>query len=363
MLKLLNVDAAGERALRVVAYFDQLGANEPDLAAVVRAAAVIADCPAGLELPERGVSVRYSPDGELLEGQAAAASEQRLLIGDNDEAGRVWLERSEAARELDEFIVERFAITISSVIQRLRPPSDLDFAGGFSDPALAQLFVNERASEAERSRAARLLGLQPNSRVQLIALELSPVQSLESIGHALRDSWSRPVFLSALSNQLGLAIVAGDQPVSWSGVKLELRAASGSVTDPLDAPASWLAARETLRFADAGSPWAKHLDASDLGAVRLLAHIDKAVVLADPDVVAIAKLAASNSGAEAITILDHFLHADSMRSAARETNFHHSSFQMKVTRIGKELGIDLRTPAGRQRATTALLLWKLTRSA
>ncbi len=145
MLKLLSVDAPGERALRVVAYFDQLGANRPDLDAIVRATALIADCTAGLELRDRGLLLRYSPEGGQLTG-AGTPTEQVAFSTDSGEHGSVWLERQGAPLELDEFIVERFALTAALVVARARPSGDLESAHGFADPALAQLLVNERAS-------------------------------------------------------------------------------------------------------------------------------------------------------------------------------------------------------------------------
>jgi hypothetical protein len=362
MLKLLNVDAAGERALRVVAYFDQLVANNADLEAAVRATAIIADCPAGLELRDRGLVVRYNTEGVRLSG-AAAPSRTAPLAAEGREPGAVWIERDGPDRELDEFIVERFALTASAVLVRERPPSELEYATGFSDPALAQLLVNERASEAERSRAARLIGLHASSTVQLLALEPGPGDDLASLTASLRASWDRPLYVAELSRHLALAVVVTRQPVPWGETSFEGRAASGPVVELLDAPRSWAAARQTLRFAGAGSTWPAALHSEELGVIRLLGTIDPAAAAGDADVAQVERLASGPNGAESIVLLDHFLHADSLRSAAREVNFHHSSLQTRVTKIGATLGIDLKTPGGRERASLALLLWRLSRTA
>ena len=361
MLKLLNVDAAGERALRVVAYFDQLVANNPDLDSVVRATALIADCPAGLDLRERGILLRFNTEGAPLAG-TGIPTDQASLTGEAGGRGSVWLERGGASRELDEFIVERFALTVSTVLMRERPPSELDFASGFADPALAQMLVNDRVSEAERSRAARLMGLQASGTVQLIALEPGRDESLEQITLRLRESWQLPLHVAELSQHLALVVVVTREPVTWSSDAAVGRAASGPVVELLQAPRSWSVARETLRFAGAGSTWPRVLDSEQLGVIRLLGLLDPAVVAAHPDVARIERLAAQPGGSETIGILDHFLHADSLRSAARAANFHHSSLQSRITRIGSSLGIDLKTASGRERANLALLLWRAFRA-
>lgn len=357
MLKLSNVDAAGERALRVVSYFDQLSVNSPDLEAVARSAAVIADCTAGIELPRRGLLVRCSRDGDPLNGPAlTGVCAHSLDLGDED--GSVWLERESEARDLDEFIVERFAMTVGGVLQRERSSGELYTAHGFSDPALAQILISERSTEAERSRAAGLIGIHPSNRVQLIALNPDEGAALPDLVLDLRRTYKRQLFASELSRRLALVILVGSRPVDLGILEVAGRLGVGPVVETLDAPRSWSIARETLRFAGAGVPWPRAIDSGSLGVLRLLSGLDPDVVAADRDVAAIARLAAEPAGEMALTVLDHFLHSGSLREAARATNFHHSSLQSRVTRIGKQLGLDLMSSAGRQRAQLALLLWR-----
>ncbi|WP_223692635.1 PucR family transcriptional regulator [Leifsonia poae] len=355
MLKLVNVDAAGERALRVVSYFDQLSTNSPDLEAVVRATAVIADCTAGVELSGRGMLVRCSRDGEPLHGPRGQTSGVRIL--DGEEEGRVWLERESAARDLDEFIIERFALTVASVLRR-RSATDLEATNGFADPALAQILISDRATEAERSRAAQLIGLQPSSTVQLIALEPDDGTPVEAVVRDLRAVWSRRLFAAQLSRRLALVVVVGAHPADLEAIDVPARLGAGPVVETLDAPRSWSAARETLRFAGAGIAWPRALDARSVGVLRLLGGIDAGTIAADDDVSAIARIAAETGGELALELLDAYLHSGSLREAARATNFHHSSLQSRIGRIGTQLDIDLASPAGRQRAQLALLLWR-----
>ena len=363
MVKLLNVDTPGERALRVVAYFDQLASNTPDLDAVVRATGVIADCPAGANIPSRGLAIRYSSEGVLLAGPATQVSQQVAVKVDGNERSSLWLERGDAGHELDEFILERFALTVAAVLGRQGAPSGADAASGLSDPALAQLLVNARSTEAERSRAARLIGLQPSDSVQLIAVESTGPRPEDLSTRPLRSAWQRPVHIAPLSRQLSLVIAVGADPVDWAAAHgITGRAASGPVVDILNAPQSWSIARETLRFAGASSSWPRLLDSNQLGVLRLISSLDPAVVAEHPDVVHLERLASGPQGAEAIEILDHYLHASSLRSAARASNFHHSSLQGRISRIGQTLQVDLSSAAGRERIAVAMLLWKVFRS-
>ncbi|AMM18970.1 hypothetical protein AX769_00975 [Frondihabitans sp. PAMC 28766] len=364
MLKLLNVDAAGERALRIVSYFDQLALHHPDLEAVVRSTALLADCTAGLELPDDLGGHRFTPDGVAVATSLPDATSTAVEVTLNDRsetAGRAWLERPGGPGDLDDFILERMAITVASVVERRTSPRDLDYAAGFADPALAQLFVNERASETDRSRAARLLGLEHSSQVQLVAMQVDPEvpDDLERVSEPLRVSWRRKVFVARMSRDVGILIVATREPVDWSGVELQRRACSGPVVEAADAPQSWREARDGLRFAGLGAAWPSMLPSESVGSLRLFVSLDPETVRRHPDFQKLTKMHSQTGGDESIMILDFFLHAESLRSAARDARFHHSSVQNRLTRIERELGFDLKTGTGRQRASSALLLWQL----
>lgn len=363
MVKLLNVDTPGERALRVVAYFDQLASNTPDLDAVIRATAVLADCPAGAELPSQGLSIRYSSDGTRLRGSAVHVSRTATVDMGRNEHGTLWLERGDAGHELDEFILERFGLTVGAVLARQRPSGGAEAASGLSDPALAQLLINSHSTEAERSRAARLIGLQAANTIQLIAIESIDPATENLALRSLRTAWQRPVHIASLSRHLSLVIAVGTDLVDWTAAHgITGRAASGPVVDILDAPRSWTIARETLRFAGSTSSWPRLLHSERLGALRLLSTLDPAAVAEQPDVLHLERLASGPQGAEAIEILDHYLHADSLRSAARAANFHHSSLQSKIARMSQTLDVDLRSADGRERIAVAMLLWRVFRS-
>lgn len=361
MLKLRNVDAAGERALRVVSYFDQLATHVPDLEAVVRATAVIADCPAGISIPASNETIRFTPDGIVLDFASPVLTSSKLTVdSEDDDRPVVWLERPGVASEFDEFILERMALTVASVLQRQRSPHTAPEPTGLSDPALVQLLLAERASETERSRAARLLGLDPTSQVRVIALATDdtahPPDTLE---RWLRSSWARPVHVAQLTRELAVAIAVGAHDLPWSEAPYEGHGAIGPVVAASDAPKSWNEARVALRLAGTSTVWPRLITSDEIGSLRLVMDLDPDSVRRNPDIRLIQTIASQNAGLESLRILDHVVHSDSLRSAAREANFHHSSLQSRVARLERCLGFSCRTGAGRDRLSLALLLWRL----
>lgn len=88
-------------------------------------------------------------------------------------------------------------------------------------------------------------------------------------------------------------------------------------------------------------------------------HLDERSVQGEPDVKAIQRLSNEGNGCESLRVLDLVLHSDSLRSAARDANLHHSSVQARIQRIETCIDMDLRSGQGRQRAAHALLLWQL----
>jgi hypothetical protein len=364
MIKLLNIDAEGERALRVVDYFDQLLAHHPDLEGVVRATAIIADCTAGLRMPGESTILRFTSDGDALTPDPDTHPTASLaLITDefSQIEGLVWLERNAGQGDLDDFILERMALTSSSVLHRHNESRGIYQVAGFSDPALADLLINERATEADRSRAARLMGLEPWQSIQLVAvgLEQQPPRMLNELSAALRAGLRRSVHMAQMTSELLLAVVATKEPIRAAEIDIAERACSGPLVSVGDAPLSWARARQGLRFAGVGPSWPRFIDSADLGALPLLLELDPRTVRSQPDFHAMQKLYDSSLGAESIHILDLFLHTDSLRSAGREAHFHHSSVQTRLQRIERLIDIDLRSGVGRQRAAHALLLWQL----
>ena len=365
MLKLLNVDAEGERALRVVSYFDQLNLHRPDFSAVVRSTAILADCTAGLRMAGSGAVFRFDENGQTLPPIDDASMSSFADIENPDSAGsaaRVWLERGDEPRTLDDFILERMAMTVAGVIERRNRSYNVDSASGLADPALAELLVNDRANEEERSRAARLMGLEHDRQIQIaaIASPSTTTTSPSELSSRLQLAWGVRVQVVQMSANLSMAIaVLASAPVEWTDIELDTRAALGHPVGLLDAPRAWSEARTALRFAGLGSSWPQLMKTDMVGAVGILAGLDTLVLKTHPDVRAVQNLADAAGGKENLAILEVYLHSESLRSAARTLHFHHSSLQMRVLKMEKDLSMSLRTGMDKYRVATALLMWQL----
>ncbi|SHM22363.1 helix-turn-helix domain-containing protein [Cryptosporangium aurantiacum] len=213
LLRLSALDADAEAAVRVIAYFDALVEHRATVAALVRATAGLAECACGLELPD-GRVLRFDAEGERLPGStpapgAAQASDGRRAPGEppapdphpttdahpaparypatdgrpvtdggpvtgRDVAsaevdlgpGRLWLERPGGPAPLDELVLERASIAARILMVRPHRASTPDLA----DPALVELVLSGRETAADRTRALRLLGLEPHVPVRVLAV-------------------------------------------------------------------------------------------------------------------------------------------------------------------------------------------------
>ncbi|MFI2213858.1 helix-turn-helix domain-containing protein [Streptomyces sp. NPDC020141] len=235
-------------------------------------------------------------------------------------------------------------------------------------PSPLRTALSDRATEAERSRALRLLGLRGDERLRVAAV-LAPEaaalpRALREIALALGDAPSaggraapRGVLWSTggailLPGSLGRP-AEGSAPPAGAAVGLGPAGPAAALAD------SWAQARRAARFADLGPTWPRWADAAELGALALLADIPAGAALAHPDVSAVARLAGGPGGAQSLGTLDAVCRSRSLRDAAELLHLHHSSVAQRVTRIERALGIALSEPHGRQRAQTALVLWRL----
>ncbi|MGK5557880.1 helix-turn-helix domain-containing protein, partial [Actinomadura kijaniata] len=116
---------------------------------------------------------------------------------------------------------------------------------------------------------------------------------------------------------------------------------------------SWLHARTALRFTTPRQPVLHH---GHLGALALLADLPPHTLRANPDVAAVAHLAATSQD---LDTLEAYCATGSLRRAADLLHLHHSSVARRLDHIGKVLGIDVTQPTGLTRAKLALTAWRL----
>lgn len=93
LLRLSGIDAEAEAAVRVIAAFDQLVAHRADIGALVRAAAGLAECAAGIHDPLRGVFISVGSDGRSLTDRVIPPTSTFAKVDDGSGA-EVWLERT-----------------------------------------------------------------------------------------------------------------------------------------------------------------------------------------------------------------------------------------------------------------------------
>jgi hypothetical protein len=134
-----------------------------------------------------------------------------------------------------------------------------------------------------------------------------------------------------------------------------VRVGVGGAADTLAAESSWVQARLALRFTrldeptHPGDPSAAVIDHDALGPLALLAEIPTERLRSQPDVVALAALAAAD-----VAALDAFCRTGSLRQAAAVLYLHHSSVAARLAHVEDALGWHLDDPGDRFRAQLAL---------
>ncbi|MFJ9363595.1 PucR family transcriptional regulator [Nocardia sp. NPDC101769] len=201
-LRLSELGADSTAVLRVIAHFDDFDESAANADTVVRAAALLAECPVGASWPS-GTVIRYDAAGRLLPATGTP----------DDAAGTdpaVWLERqvvpaAAAAREsdrprrngatsagprnrqrdsmiaappgplgqqapaaahlLDGVVLDRLrhCLRVVSVRQAANPLR-------MDDPALLEVVLSEKERREDRVRAMRLLGLDPARATRVVAV-------------------------------------------------------------------------------------------------------------------------------------------------------------------------------------------------
>ncbi len=360
LLRLSSIDAEAEAALRIIAAFDQLVAQRAEIGGVVRAAAALVECQAGLWDPVHGLLLQVGPDGREIEDSRDVAGTIARAALEGTGGGEVWLERAEGPGPLDEIVVERMAAASLVVLDRM-----YGSARESDDGALHGL-LGERLSEIERVRAARLLGFDDAERVRAVALAqtggFGHGATSRRVTSVLRQLGQRGEIARAarIGDVFALLTTAS---VFEDPLPADLRAGVGIEVDVLEASASWTAARAALRFTTQvpGLRRAPLAEADRLGSAVALAAIPADELVGLPELEALDALASTASGRDAIAALDAFVRAGSMRRAAGELHLHHTSVASRVKRAGSALGYPVEDSSC-GRVQLALTLWQLKHS-
>jgi hypothetical protein len=365
LLRLSAVDADAEAAVRVIAYFDELVAHQASLPDVVRSAAALAECVAGLRR-DGEQQLRFRSDGVRADGAVSVSAAADL---GRDPAGQVWLERPGGPGPLDDLVLERFAIA-ARLLGRQTP---LTPTPHLADPALVELVLGAQAAAEDRARALLLLSLDAGKPVRVVAVgtedDRDPgaaavaLMARGGILPAARVAVVGSVAAVLLQPRDGTAAVVGSLRAALDERARErisagsVRVGVGDAVGSLDARQSWLQSRLAERFA---VPDAEAVVVhSELGSLTLLAEIPAERLRAQDDVRALDALAATPTGATDVATLEAFCRTGSLRQAAVALHRHHSSVATRLAHVEDALGWRLDEPGDRFRARLALLARRL----
>ncbi|MEQ3549540.1 helix-turn-helix domain-containing protein [Pseudonocardia nematodicida] len=353
LLRLSALDADAEGAVRVIAVYDRLVQQRLGPAALVRATARLAECPAGVTDEQGRTLLRCAPDGRRLDGHRPGWAQ----AADVDGGGEVWLERPDGPLPLDPIVLERCAAAVA--IRRGRQ----DGAPGLGDPALLGLVLDGDTDDHERARALQLMGLDPARQVRAAAIP-APADELPAarpggLGHAPVDG-RHAVLLPGGTSRAGPAGPGPDLPPGRAGI--------GPVTRADEVWRSWQRARVALRFAIdppavPGARWlhgGSRVHWDDLGGFAALAeHVPPEAIAEVPDVRALDRVVRRRGGHLTLATLHTVCVTESVRLAAKAMHLHHSTVASRLGRAEADLGFGVRSGAGRSRLAVALTLRQL----
>lgn len=321
-------DDATASALRVIGHFDSLIEERASVAAVVRATAALAGCPAGLHDAGRGITRRYDSQGHPL-SEAECRPWARAGVPGSP-GSWVWLERPAEARPLDALILERSALAVQTLTG--------DSVHRNADAAV-RIACDPDVSETDRLEAVGMLGLSCPVTVVVTASPRPPKPHTTRIG----------------AHTVALLPGAAALPE-------DLRAGTAVAQQPTHLPAALERARVALRLTDrVDGPGPSVVAYDDLGALAVLAErITPREAAATTDVHRLEQVLVTHPWV--IDTLQAVLDQASLRQAATGLHVHHSTLQERLAWLSSQLGYEVLKPGGRQRAAVAVLLWRIAHS-
>ena len=317
--RLTALDVEATETLKVIAYFDALVDGHASTEVLLRGAAVLSGCAAGVVAE----SIQLRVDSSGTRSPGARGEWPSRTFGDG---GVTWIERAGGPHANDEMILERLAIALGIAVDRTSPAAA-------SRRALQTLIDSSTTADA-RLDAARRLHLSPHSHYRVIATPANATGRTPS------------VVIRTEAGSVRVSVLAAEKssPVERAGI--------GVGTAPDSLPRSWASALVALRLT---SPREPVVSADDLGSVLMLAEV--AAHHEVPDVAALISLIRAHPGAE--NLLDAIAAAESLRAAGVEIGLHHSTVQARTATFSQEMGFDVRSPQGRVRLSLALALYRL----
>ncbi|MER7077245.1 PucR C-terminal helix-turn-helix domain-containing protein [Saccharopolyspora kobensis] len=349
---------------RLIAYFDVLSESAANADALVRSAALLAECPVGARWAS-GTVIRYGALGDPLDESFPPTPKSAEPA--------VWLERAaDAEHPLDSLLLDRLQHTL-----RVAAPRS---GGGprLGHPALLEVVLSDKERREDRVRAVGLLGLDTSREVR--ALAVSAASSKAALDLVARSCPGRLVHSVEVGNLTAVllqddsddgelaeglhAAIVAEHPMALSGTG-GLRGpwvGIGGRMSVYAAPASWKQARRALRFASSTRYGRRAVSYGALGSLELLAELPLKRLLNDPDAARINAIATSPGGEQEVATLEAYCVFGSLRRTAEEMHVHHSTVAARLAHLEAEMGWDLADPMDRFKATLVLMVRRVTLS-
>ena len=243
----------------------------------------------------------------------------------------MWLERSGPAHANDAMVLERLAHSVT-----VTRPGAADGAGQQS----LEVLLDATSAAGERDRATARLGLEPRTRLTVVATarstSLTALQpaALASARMATAYGLVTAVLVRGdLTDDLGLGAGMEAGPA-------DVRAGVGEPVTAERLPESWAGALLALRVTSERDPVVR------IGDLGLLAHaVEAADHTATPpaDVTGVERAVAHGWSVEA---LESLADAESVRAVARAAGLHHSTLQARLADLPHHLGFEVTSGRG-----------------
>jgi hypothetical protein len=346
--RLSELDHGAESLVRVIAYFDTLVDGHVSLETIVRSAAALGGCTAGVSDPDRPIFMRVDPDGTRY-GPEDRYDPAIRVVQPGSDGLEVWLERPDGPASTDSMVLERFVSSAAIVVERMygRAPG--------RDPGQVELLLDERTSAEVRIRAGRRLGLPTSSLIQVVAVPASTSVEWcdsgtpDSSGQKLSAQWS-----TQIGRLRAYLVVGGPVDADPDG---PFQAGIGPLCALPDLPTSWRGAVTALRLTAAPTeddPGPKQLRFSDLGGIAVIVESFDPHASATHDVEALDRV--EQMWPWALATLEGVANHYSLRQTASHLYLHHSTVQQRVAQLESALDLGIDTVAGRLRLQLALAL-------
>ncbi|MEB4615862.1 hypothetical protein [Leucobacter sp. M11] len=354
--KLGPADEPVGQAIHILDTFEALHGQGATLSEIAAVAGALAHLPAGVT-DARGETLAewypqdpYRPAGARGPVRESATHKE---FGPRDEPlGNVWLGGVLDRDPLASLILDRMAAAAELALLRAAP-GEIAPAGRVSESeAKLRILFGPGATSEQRRTAAFGLGIHPDSRAA-VAVCADPDAAVA------RFAKLRGRAVTVLDGHAHVLLTEADDESRAVLAETASRVGIGRWLPIERLPESRIGAERALGFTDPSGLGREHYSAEGLGGLIHLAELPTSVLLADPDITAVGRIGASAQGAQALAVLEEAVWERSLRAVAVRVNFHHSSVAARVKRFEEELGLSLAEPAGRLRAQTGILGWRV----